>query len=169
MYGHVILPSSESKLLNHPPCNWARIPTIGCIHFVTDRLPSKPKRSPQEPILPPLEKAVPVPKPAEISQLSQNPFDTNPATLGFFGVPSANAAEAKATSTKVKKIFLIMFIFNTSHILVVKVSIFSQKPFKSGRKNRKKKPLEPKKPQMSEHRGFLEHKSGKNGHHPHLE
>ena len=85
-----------------------------------------------------MEKAVPVPKPAEISQLSQNPFDTNPATLGFFGVPSANAAEAKATSKTVKKIFLIIFIFNTSHILVVKVHNFFTKTIQIRSKKQKK-------------------------------
>ena len=85
---------------------------------------------------------MPVPKPAEISQLSQNPFDTNPATLGFFGVPSANAAEAKATSKKVKKIFLIIFIFNTSYILVVKVHNFFTKTIQIRSKKQKKRGLQ---------------------------
>ena len=83
-------------MLNHPPCSCARSPITGCTHLVSEKLPSNPIRSPSDLRFVPLLSAVPAPAPSEISQLSQNPLETNPEKLGFLGVSCAHAAAAKA-------------------------------------------------------------------------
>lgn len=81
-----------------PPCNWRRIPVTGWNHLVRPKLASKLIRSPKLPWLVPLERAVPAPPPSVISQLSQKPFDTKPAKLGFLGVSCAHTDVANATA-----------------------------------------------------------------------